>query len=277
MRHSARTSAFTIAELLIGVLVLSGILTASYLCLDAGLKTQSVLEERSDLVQRARVVLDLIARDLRSACPLSADREFIGMDRDIDGMEADNVDFATHRWDSQTQGEGDFCEISYYVDRNRETGLFGLYRRRDPTPDVEILDGGMKEEILPGIESFKLEYSDGFFWFDKWGKQREREQEETERTLLLTNVSGLPDAVRITISLSTDPNRERERRPRTLRIVEARDPLDSDPLADPGDEREVRDTSDDSGGDPSVITLQTVVFLNLAELARSLQFTPTGS
>ena len=235
-----RRAAFTLIELLVGIVVLSGILGTAYLCLDAGLRSRNSVETRSDVLQNARVALALITADLRSAVPLSKEIEFLGMGRTVEKMEADNVDFGTHHWNPQGRGEGDFCEISYFVDRDRRTGGFALWRRRDPTPDFDPLEGGFRELIVTGLRGFKLEYNDGYEWFDTWGKQARRTQEETERTLLQTNLYGMPDAVRVTMAL-----------------VPARQ---SAAGAEP----------DESTEPP--LTFQTIVFLQLAERARTASY-----
>jgi hypothetical protein len=210
----SRDSAFTLIELLVGLSAGVGILAGAYLCLHAGFESRRAVEAHVDALQTARVALKLLAADLRAACPLSEEFEFVGMDREVGGMEADNLDFATHHFSPRRPGEGDRCEVSYFVDRSLETGGLSLWRRRDPTIDIEPLDGGLKEEIAPGLRGFKVEYYDGFSWYDSWGKQEQRRVEETERAQWQTNLYGLPDAVRITVAVGS-PGAGRARAPRS--------------------------------------------------------------
>ena len=177
---ASRRRGFTLVELLVGATVMAGILAASYMCLQAGYDTRKTVAFQTETLQSARVAMALIAADLRQACPLSEEFEFIGIDRDIAGREADNLDFASHNWDPQLPGESDFCEISYYVDRNPRTGTLSLWRRRDPTPDDRPLEGGFRHEIASNVRSLELEYYDGYFWHASWGQQRRRRVEETE-------------------------------------------------------------------------------------------------
>jgi prepilin-type N-terminal cleavage/methylation domain-containing protein len=236
-----RSGGFTLVELVIGSVVLSGVLLAAYFTLEAGLASEEVLEWRRDASQGARAALALLAADLRSACRLSEEIDFIGMDRDLGGVEADNVDFGTRNWSPAGPGESDFAETSWYVRRDPDTNEVGLWRRKDSTPDPEPLAGGRTEEILAPIAGFRLEYFDGFFWEDGWGGEtalvtpaggaasreppRSPESSESPRpptaATRLSAASGLPSAVRITLALAP-PGRSEE--PRDRRAGEEAEP-----------------------------------------------------
>lgn len=199
-------AAFTMIELLISGSLMSVILVAAYLCLSTGVASQRMVDARSDAAQSARVALSMIATDLRSAVPLSREFEFIGMRRSLEDIEAGNLDFATRNFVPKRQLESDWCETSYFVQKDTRTGDYVLLRRRDPTPDPEPLAGGSTEEIARGVRAFRLEYYDGWDWYDEWGdptgKQKFSELPDP-------NVSGLPEAVRITLTLKTaEPTEE---------------------------------------------------------------------
>jgi prepilin-type N-terminal cleavage/methylation domain-containing protein len=192
--------AFTLIELVISGALMSVILAAGYVCLTTGTSSQNLVEARSDAAQTARVALGMIAADLRSAVPLSEEYEFIGMQRTLDDIQADNLDFATRNYVPKRQGEGDWCETSYFVQKDPKSGEYVLYRRRDPTPDPEPLSGGNPEEIARGVRAFRLEYYDGWDWYDEWGDPLGKQKFSA---LPDPNVSGLPEAVRIVLSLTT--------------------------------------------------------------------------
>jgi hypothetical protein len=80
-----------------------------------------------------------------------------------------------------------------------------LYRRRDSTPDPEPLAGGNQEEIVQGVRGLRLEYYDGFDWYDEWG-----DPEGKQRFAMFPdpNVSGLPEAVRVTLTLDSGERAE---------------------------------------------------------------------
>ena len=197
--HSAKLAGFTLVELVISSALMVIILAGAYVCFSSGLASQKLVETRGDATQSARVALALISADLRSACPLSRNLEFLGMDRDLeDGTEADNIDFATHNYSPRRAREGDFCEVSYFVSKDQQTGVTSLYRRRDPTLDDEPLAGGSREELVVGVEGVRFEYYDGWEWFDEWGDAEGKRRAETSNRLQ-PNLSGMPEAVRVTL------------------------------------------------------------------------------
>jgi len=209
MRTAFRTpciSAFTLLEMMISAALMSLVLGTSYACLQAGLDTRKLIEPRSDTFQTARVALALIAADLRAACPLHKGPEFLGMKRQIGNMDADNLDFATHQYTPNQPNEGDYCAISWFVEREPKTGETRLWRRRNPTFAFDPLAGGTREEIASGVRGLKLEYYDGYDWYDTWGDvngQAKKESSARERS----NLSGLPEAARVTLLLASEPGK----------------------------------------------------------------------
>ena len=208
-----RASAFTLIELVISSALMVIIIAGAYVCLSSGIASQKLVETRADAAQSARVALALITADLRAACPLSRNLEFLGMDRDLeDGTEADNVDFATHNYSPRQPREGDFCEVSYFVSQDQKTGVATLYRRRDPTLDDEPLGGGSREELVPGIEGVRFEYYDGWEWFDEWGDAEGKRKAETSNRDQ-PNLTGMPEAVRVTIWIKPASTADKEENP----------------------------------------------------------------
>ncbi len=242
------TPGFTIIELLVAVAITMGVLAASYACLYSGFESRELVETRADLLQGARVAMRLVTSDLRNAVAFNADAPFIGMNRTVAGIEADNVDFATLNWTPEAEGEGDVCEVSYYIDRHPESGALGLWRRRDSSPDDEPYGGGLKEEIAVGIRGLRFEYYDGYEWFDEWG-ETDGYREERNSIGLAGNLYGMPDAVRITL------------------LFESRDP------GVPGKTRRGETRRSGSREDhPPPVAFQTVVYLNLADRIYSGRF-----
>jgi hypothetical protein len=174
------------------------ILVSGYLCLSSGFASQKLIDSRSEAVQSARVALAMMSADLRSACPLTKDLPFLGMHRTLGDIDADNLDFGTHNYTPRRAREGDFCEVSYFVDVDSESGKFSLWRRRDPSPDDEPLSGGSREEIARGVRGLKLEYYDGWDWYDDWGDPQARKKKEFSRREH-PNLYGMPEAVRLTL------------------------------------------------------------------------------
>jgi len=180
------------------------ILTAAYLCLSAGIAGQKLVEPRADIIQNARVAMALLAADLRGACPLAKDYAFLGMKRMVGEVEADNMDFATHNHTPKRAHEGDFCEESFYLDKEPATGQFNLWRRRNPLFAPDPLSGGSKEQIAQGLLGARFEYSDGTDWYDNWGEVKGKAKAENSNREQ-SNLDGMPKAVRITLLFDSNP------------------------------------------------------------------------
>jgi len=203
-------SGFTLIEVMISAGLMALILVSAYLCLNAAIATQRMVEPRVDMVQSARVAMALMAADLRSACPLSKEQAFLGLHRMVEGAEADNLDFGTHNYTPKRRSEGDFCQASYYLDKDVTTGQFALWRRRNPRIALNALAGGSREEIARGVAGLKFEYYDGFDWYDTWGDAEGRGKAESSLRDR-PNLVGMPEAVRITLWLNPKPEAKRAR------------------------------------------------------------------
>jgi type II secretion system protein J len=198
-------SAFTLIEVMISTALMALILTSAYFCLSAGTSSQKLVESRGEVIQSARVAMSLISADLRAACSLSKDIEFLGMQRKLGEAHADNLDFATHNYIPRHVREADFCEISYFLSADPDSTDFILWRRRDPTPDPEPLAGGSREEIARGLAGLRFEYYDGFDWYNEWGDPQGK---RTNSFKFQPNLSGLPEAVRVTMSFNPSPRKK---------------------------------------------------------------------
>jgi prepilin-type N-terminal cleavage/methylation domain-containing protein len=202
-RRLRTTSGFTLIEVVIGAALMALILVSAYLCLNAGFSSQKIIEPRTEIIQNARVAMSLITADLRAACPLSQDTEFLGMQRMLGSVEGDNLDFGTHNYTPRKPRESDFCQESIYVNEDPQTGHFSLWRRRNPTMAFDPLAGGSKEEIATGIVGLRFEYYDGTDWYSTWGELKSGKRETTRKNQ--PNLSGLPSAVRVTLLMDSNP------------------------------------------------------------------------
>lgn len=204
-RHA---NAFTLIEVLISSALMALILVSAYLCLGAGFSAQKLVEPRAEIIQNARVALALMSADLSAACPLSKTDDFLGMTRMAGDIQADNLDFATHNYTPRHAREGDFCQESFYLDKDPATGQFSLWRRRNPTIAFDALSGGSKDEIARGVVGLKLEYFDGVDWYASWGETKSADKKQNS-TREKSNLTGLPEAVRITLLMDSNPKKKR--------------------------------------------------------------------
>ena len=200
---SQSRAAFTLIEVVISSALMALILVSAYLCLNAGLNSQKLIEPRAEIIQNARVAMALLTADLRGACPLPKEYQFLGTRRLLGEMDADNLDFATHNYTPRHPREGDFCEESFYLDKDPETDQFSLWRRRNPAIAPDPLSGGIKEEIAKGIVGVRFEYFDGLDWYDTWGELKPAKRETSQK--VQPNLSGMPEAVRITLLFDSNP------------------------------------------------------------------------
>ncbi|MBC8095377.1 MAG: prepilin-type N-terminal cleavage/methylation domain-containing protein, partial [Akkermansiaceae bacterium] len=121
LRHGTAafpSHAFTLIEVVISSALMALIIVSAYLCFSAAIASRKTMEPRLEVIQNARVAMGLMAADLRAACPLDKNSAFLGMHRTMGETVADNLDFATHNYTPQGAREGDFCQMSYYLDRN---------------------------------------------------------------------------------------------------------------------------------------------------------------
>jgi hypothetical protein len=201
-------------EVMISSALMALILVSAYLCLGSGFAAQKLIEPRAEIIQNARVALALMSADLRAACPLSKSDDFLGMARTVGDLEADNLDFGTHNYTPRHAREGDFCQESLYLDKNPESGQFSLWRRRHPTIGLDALNGGSREEIAQGVVGLKFEYFDGQDWFNSWGDTDPKKTRQTSARQQ-DNLTGLPEAVRITLLMDSDPKKKNPANPAT--------------------------------------------------------------
>jgi prepilin-type N-terminal cleavage/methylation domain-containing protein len=195
-------AAFTLLEVIISVVLMAIILGSAYACFDAGIRGKKMIEPRVEIFQNARVAMALMTADLRDACPLSKDFDFLGTHRMVAQMPADNLDFATHNYTPTEDRQADFCETSYYVNQDPTNGTFTLFRRRNPIIAPDPLSGGSQEEIATGLLGAQFEYFDGFDWYDTWGDLKGKKQTSNKDQ---PNMSGMPAAVRITLWFDPEP------------------------------------------------------------------------
>jgi prepilin-type N-terminal cleavage/methylation domain-containing protein len=263
---------FTLIELVISSSLMALILVSAYLCLHAGLMARKDVEPRIDVIQSARVALALMTADLRGACPLSPESEFVGIDRTLGGVEADNIDFATHHHTPRGPGEGDYCQVSYFIERDPDSGELVLWRRRNPVIGLNPLAGGRREEIARGLRKLKFEYYDGLDWYDTWGDVNGGARAQGSWRLQ-PNLYGMPEAVRITLWLDQDPTPVRS------------GPDDADVQDDSQSEMSELPARTDpapaqaggSGPRPAVRVFQTVARLNLAPRYRGTSGSTEGT
>ena len=134
---------------------------------------------------------------------MSKEVDFVGVDSMDGETETDRLLFGSRHWKPNRAGEGDFCEVSYSLQKPRGSDKFQLIRERNPFPDADPFDGGEPAVLAEGVHGLHFEFYDGLYWYEKWGRVPGLQLDTTE-DLLAGNTTGLPDAVRIVLTFE-DP------------------------------------------------------------------------
>jgi hypothetical protein len=71
------------------------------------------------------------------------------------------------------------------------------------------MSGGSQEEIAQDIIGVRYEYSDGEDWYDTWGEV-EGKAKAANSQIQPSNLEGLPEAVRITLMMDSNPTSKKD-------------------------------------------------------------------
>ncbi|MBL8991216.1 MAG: hypothetical protein JNJ48_06515 [Phycisphaerae bacterium] len=179
-------SAFTLAEVIVGVVIVALIGGATTLVLSRSIKTRDTLAARHEAYQRAQAAVGLIARDLMNVArdnDLSQTRvRLSGGDQGELLLKA--MGLRPVRPASQ-QNEGPVHEVQYRVAPGPDQNST-LWRRDDPFPDEYQDAGGVASPLVPGVVAIRVQAYDGNEWFDQWD----------------TDADGYPHAVKVEVVAS---------------------------------------------------------------------------
>lgn len=192
---------FTLLEILVAMFILGLIMTTVYTSYTGTLRNINAAEETTNNSQKARVALERIVEDLESAF-LPADPHdpvnneevprlsgFIGMDKQINGKDCDDLTFSSGAHVSFDRHTGPARTVITY--RMEESGNDdGLIFIRSDTPEFQGRPEGEKGFILcDGLHSINFAYKDmNGESFDRW--------DSTDKTM---NRGRLPAMVSITL------------------------------------------------------------------------------
>jgi len=160
--------------------VLAMIAVMIFAAFDHTSRVRDRLGEHQERDHVARVALNKLGRDLRSAflsahvnvynpALVAVATAFVGRDE----SPGDRLDMTTfsHRRLMRNSHEGDACEVGYRVE-TRQGGLGGydLLRRESAWINADPVRGGTVDVLVPNIVSFNLKYYDQAAddWTDSW-------------------------------------------------------------------------------------------------------------
>ncbi len=217
MIRPSRHLAFTLAEVIVSLVLLVFLALSVHGLLRLMRQGQDQVERLSATAQVARIVFQRLSTDLASALPLTVPLDqgpslseggsggettqavtFYHEDgRDLaTGWDRDTIRLTTLALDPRTSSSprSDVAEVLYYIDSDVDTGEQGLIRRVGTLPGLVSEDSeptaSVMEEIAPQVVSFNVRMHDPEedVWVDEW--------EKTE---------SLPDQLEVSIAVAQGP------------------------------------------------------------------------
>ena len=168
---SRRARGFTLLEISVAVLILALMMTFIYTVLINTIRSREALTEGLEGPKIDQAIMDQIMGDLRFVYyrqgQLPADSGFWGRSRQMNGTDADRVDFLTCRTSklaeleetSQAQVNAPIVEVGYACRQNDANPRWlELWRREDYFVDDDPTDGGRFDLVYDKIRRFNLHY-----------------------------------------------------------------------------------------------------------------------
>ncbi|MBI4496067.1 MAG: prepilin-type N-terminal cleavage/methylation domain-containing protein [Deltaproteobacteria bacterium] len=209
-RREKEAAGFTLFELLITLAILAVVFSMLYLTFHQSLAAMRAGEERGEVIQRGRMILERLAGEIQgSFLPAGENRSptlrfgFLGQGQAEGKIYRDRLDFTTTSFPSS--GGGELAEIGYFLDYVAGAKGFTLFRRQDEV-DGDLRQGGVPLALCDRVRSLR------FIYFDQEGKE-EREWDSLEGArrnrlplrveiqLLLEDDRGAVQAFRTQVSL----------------------------------------------------------------------------
>jgi type II secretion system protein J len=157
---------FTLVEVLITVLIISGIMVAITQVLNAARISRDTIHNIQETQLAGPAIMDLIERDLRALFTYDLTKK--GMlrvqNRVLLGRDADSLDFIAttdnlNLWETKDKSvRSDYNEVGYRLRPNpRDDDLLELYRREGFGVDEEPFEGGLFTFLHDGVKHFDVQ------------------------------------------------------------------------------------------------------------------------
>lgn len=205
-----RARGFTLVEVLIGALILGIFISFVYGAVVSAFQVRNVIQTTTSALARGTMAVEIVARDLESACVRPFDESDAFKAEDDGGRTVLNFVATT---DSRRQEEfdkrllrSDLTEVGYST-RQGDGGLV-LYRREQFGVDKDPYKGGDYYKVVDGVKEFNI------VWFEKDPSEEGGDEDQDELTAWDSKEKKkLPRSGKITLVLegkSTDPERFEE-------------------------------------------------------------------
>jgi len=193
----------TLLEILLALLILGTVVTMVSISLSGSLNVLNSTMDRGEIYHRAQVALQRISEDIASAL-LVDDEDFVGVDSQVDGQDADSLQFTStaHIVFNREEDNPGIALISYRVEEDQEADN-GLVLIRS---DELLATSSQKQNRGDGDDGFLLcdrLRSVNFQYVDDKGE--ELDDWTTSKDAFGNNsVRKLPVAVSITLEFWVD-------------------------------------------------------------------------
>lgn len=211
-RGAASRAAFTLVEVLVVVLIISGIMLAITQVLDSARVSRDTIHNLDETQLAGPAIMDLIERDLRGLLTfdLPAASLLRVKSRVVSGLDADSLDFIATTdtlaaWDvDRRAASNDYGEVGYRLRPNPEDkDLLEIYRRESFGVDDKPFEGGQFVFLHDRVRHFDIQV------FDEDGPDADSLEEWNTRQNETEHV-GLPARLEITLTLELQPRIQRE-------------------------------------------------------------------
>lgn len=204
--HRTRRAGFTLVEVLITLLIMSGIMVALTEILTAARTARDTVHNVLETQTAGPAILDLVERDLRGILTYDTTRmqQLRIKNRVVMGYDADSIDFVTnsdsmvlHQLDDRFV-RADMNEVGYHLRPSPQNEQFlEIYRRESFGVDDEPFEGGAFQYLHDRVKAFDIQV------YRKDGPDEEPvDHWNTEEG---SEDIGLPARIEITLTLELAP------------------------------------------------------------------------
>ncbi len=210
--RSLRAAGFTLVEVLVVVLIISGIMLAITQVLDSARVSRDTIHNIEETQLAGPAIMDLVERDIRAMISYDLPIESLLRikSRVVSGLDADSIDFVTSTdslaaWDiNRRASSNDYNEVGYRLRPNpADKDMLEIYRRESFGVDDKPFEGGQFVFLHDRVRHFDIQIykEDGpdADPIEEWNVA----QNDTEK-------QGLPARLQIELTLELAPRIQRE-------------------------------------------------------------------
>ncbi|MEO6710312.1 MAG: type II secretion system protein [Planctomycetota bacterium] len=210
-RH-ARMAGFTLIEVMVVVLIISGIMLAITSVLDSARVSRDTIHNLEETQLAGPAIMDLIERDIRAMIIYDMPIESLlrVKSRVVSGLDADSIDFVASTdslaaWDvDRRAATNDYGEVGYRLRPNPEDkDLLEIYRRETFGVDDKPFEGGQFIFLHDRVRHFDIQV------FTEDGPDADPIEEWNVNPSDLEKM-GLPARLQIELTLELAPRIQRE-------------------------------------------------------------------